>query len=770
MSFVIQRPAGRGVSLTQLRGDTLRIGRGTNAELRSENLAVALEHAVIEASSGGYVITDKGSITGTYVNRRPVETATLAKDDVIEIGDLRIEVQVAEPGKPLFLRIVPVVVAAAGTDSFDGTSPRAAAAPGRGTVRAKKIDYVAAYRLRRPYFTKLSVVALLCLAVIALIANVTEPAQQSAFMPGGVSSAHARAHDPNGKSIGNDCNACHDPWRGVSDAKCAACHTQAAHSELSIRETPCSECHMEHRATAKLATMNDTKCVGCHSDLRAHEMPAAVRTSVSLLAANPQLARVTSFGDQHPDFTPLADPDTLRFNHQLHLRASGILNASGKREVLQCTQCHKLVDTKGKIDPKPVRFEQDCQRCHRLTFDMRFPELEVPHGGDPGLVYGFILAAYAGNRDIAGKSPEQVRRILTSRPQGSPNESAVLNAEQVIKSKCTLCHEMRREGGRLAATPPVIRARWIEHARFAHTEHRSLDCESCHQARSSRVTSDVLMPSRNACTACHGAQSSAKTSSNCVSCHVYHERSKLLLASTSGGVVPPTAPGGAHTTGSGALQTAVGRGPMLTTILTWAAVLLVLVVLLPMGVAMYQRVRTAEVQAPAKSAAPVASAAPLKTPARGSAMPAFSPPPPPVAPPSAPPAVEAKPQMGTQMIEYSAPPSAGPRPMMTEVIQWNGMLRCTGGPLEGETFAIEDDGVYIGRDASLSTIVVADNRISKRHVRIVPKNGKVWAIDQNSTNGTFLQSSGGQRITEVQLKSGDVLILGDSAATFVYQL
>jgi pSer/pThr/pTyr-binding forkhead associated (FHA) protein len=101
------------------------------------------------------------------------------------------------------------------------------------------------------------------------------------------------------------------------------------------------------------------------------------------------------------------------------------------------------------------------------------------------------------------------------------------------------------------------------------------------------------------------------------------------------------------------------------------------------------------------------------------------------------------------------------------MVQWNGMLHCTKGPLEGQRFVIDDEGFYIGRDPVLSKIVVPDSRISKRHVRIVPRDGRVWAIDEGSTNGTFLK---GQRITEVQLKRGDALVLGDDAATFVYQI
>ena len=103
----------------------------------------------------------------------------------------------------------------------------------------------------------------------------------------------------------------------------------------------------------------------------------------------------------------------------------------------------------------------------------------------------------------------------------------------------------------------------------------------------------------------------------------------------------------------------------------------------------------------------------------------------------------------------------------TVVVQWYGMMHCKAGPLEGQRFPVDEVGFYIGRDPALAQVVINDNRISKRHVRIVPRNGKVWAIDQNSLNGTF---KGGQRITEVQLKRGDAIVLADNAATFVYQV
>lgn len=115
-------------------------------------------------------------------------------------------------------------------------------------------------------------------------------------------------------------------------------------------------------------------------------------------------------------------------------------------------------------------------------------------------------------------------------------------------------------------------------------------------------------------------------------------------------------------------------------------------------------------------------------------------------------------------------PGGGAKVSGTEFVQWNGMLLCTAGPIEGQRFVIEEEGFYIGRDAQLSQVVVSDSRVSKRHVRIVPRDGKVVAIDQSSTNGTFIGSAAGQRITEVQLKRGDTVVLADNAATFLYQI
>src|ERR1700732_2439616 len=83
----------------------LRIGRGTNAELRFDDVAVALEHAVIEPAERGYRLLDRGSATGTYLNGKPVHEALLSANDLINIGGYQIRVQITDPDDPLFLSV-----------------------------------------------------------------------------------------------------------------------------------------------------------------------------------------------------------------------------------------------------------------------------------------------------------------------------------------------------------------------------------------------------------------------------------------------------------------------------------------------------------------------------------------------------------------------------------------------------------------------------------------------------------------------------------------
>jgi hypothetical protein len=116
--FIVQKIAGQQSMIAYVPSAVLRIGRGTNAELRFDDVAVALEHAVIEPAERGYRLLDRGSATGTYLNGKPVHEALLSANDLINIGGYQIRVQITDPDDPLFLSVrtsAPVVAAPAGT-------------------------------------------------------------------------------------------------------------------------------------------------------------------------------------------------------------------------------------------------------------------------------------------------------------------------------------------------------------------------------------------------------------------------------------------------------------------------------------------------------------------------------------------------------------------------------------------------------------------------------------------------------------------------------
>lgn len=99
-----------------------------------------------------------------------------------------------------------------------------------------------------------------------------------------------------------------------------------------------------------------------------------------------------------------------------------------------------------------------------------------------------------------------------------------------------------------------------------------------------------------------------------------------------------------------------------------------------------------------------------------------------------------------------------------------GSIKFVSGVLSGQKFDVTPEGCAIGRDSSSSQIVIADPRISKRHVWVGVRSGRVVIEDQSSRNGTFLNDPKSERVTENALSDGDTVILGESdVARFEYR-
>ena len=154
---------------------------------------------------------------------------------------------------------------------------------------------------------------------------------------------------------------------------------------------------------------------------------------------------------------------------------------------------------------------------------------------------------------------------------------------------------------------------------------------------------------------------------------------------------------------------------------------------------------------------------PAPTPAPGYAKPASPPPPPP--PPMPPiPHVAGDQGMTVDLSRTVAITADG------DAFKQNyGSIKFVSGPLSGQQFEIKADGDFIGRDGGSAQIVIGDPRISKRHLWIGVKGGRVVIADQNSRNGTFVNDPKSARVTEAPLTAGDVVILGESdVARFEY--
>ncbi|CAM2067847.1 RDD family protein [Sulfidibacter corallicola] len=73
-----------------------------------------------------------------------------------------------------------------------------------------------------------------------------------------------------------------------------------------------------------------------------------------------------------------------------------------------------------------------------------------------------------------------------------------------------------------------------------------------------------------------------------------------------------------------------------------------------------------------------------------------------------------------------------------------------------EEFTLSKPITTIGRSRS-NDIVINDTSVSRLHVRVENRNGQYFVLDNNSSNGTFLNK---KKITEAPIRSGDTLVTG----------
>ena len=89
-ALVIRSGGNRTGQSFPLQGERMVIGRSPEAEVFLDDVTVSRDHAVLVRRSGAWFLDDSGSLNGTYVNRRRVDSHKLEDGDELQIGKYKL--------------------------------------------------------------------------------------------------------------------------------------------------------------------------------------------------------------------------------------------------------------------------------------------------------------------------------------------------------------------------------------------------------------------------------------------------------------------------------------------------------------------------------------------------------------------------------------------------------------------------------------------------------------------------------------------------------
>ncbi len=87
--LVVKRGPNAG-SRFLLDQPTTSAGRHPDSDIFLDDVTVSRRHAEFRLDGNDFQVVDVGSLNGTYVNREPVDSASLANGDEVQIGKFRL--------------------------------------------------------------------------------------------------------------------------------------------------------------------------------------------------------------------------------------------------------------------------------------------------------------------------------------------------------------------------------------------------------------------------------------------------------------------------------------------------------------------------------------------------------------------------------------------------------------------------------------------------------------------------------------------------------
>jgi hypothetical protein len=89
-ALVIRSGGGRVGESFPLDRDRMTIGRRPDSDVFLDDVTVSRDHALLVRRNGDYYLDDLGSLNGTYVNRRRIESHRLADGDELQVGKYKL--------------------------------------------------------------------------------------------------------------------------------------------------------------------------------------------------------------------------------------------------------------------------------------------------------------------------------------------------------------------------------------------------------------------------------------------------------------------------------------------------------------------------------------------------------------------------------------------------------------------------------------------------------------------------------------------------------
>jgi hypothetical protein len=90
-ALVVRSGGGRAGEHFSPQAERTTIGRSPENDIFLDDVTVSRKHAVLVQSNGEFRIEDLGSLNGTFVNRRRIDSATrLQSGDEVQIGKYRL--------------------------------------------------------------------------------------------------------------------------------------------------------------------------------------------------------------------------------------------------------------------------------------------------------------------------------------------------------------------------------------------------------------------------------------------------------------------------------------------------------------------------------------------------------------------------------------------------------------------------------------------------------------------------------------------------------